>query len=188
LTLLTLSHLSKSYAGVTALKSASLQITGGEVHALMGENGAGKSTLIKILAGIVRPDNGTIQIDNRELVIADANDAEKAGFRFIHQELNIVQQVSVAENIFIGRPYPLRLGIFIDWSELNRLARETLLLLNISHIDPAQKMARLSLGDQMLVKIASAFLDQGGVALISMSWMSRLRPSQAKNPNVFSTS
>ena len=164
MTILTLSNLSKTYAGVPALKDVSLQISGGEVHALMGENGAGKSTLIKILAGVVRSDAGTISLDDRELLIADANDAENAGFRFIHQELNIVPQVSVAENIFIGRSYPVRLGLFVDWSELNRLARETLSLLDIRHIDPAQKMARLSLGDQMLVKIASAFLEHGGVA------------------------
>ncbi len=84
----------------------SLSVAPGEIHALMGENGAGKSTLIKILAGVVRPDQADIAIDGRRVTIDSPNAALAQGLRFIHQELNVVPMLSVAENIFLGRPYP----------------------------------------------------------------------------------
>jgi ABC-type sugar transport system ATPase subunit len=160
--LLDISHLAKAYAGVPALRLASLDVAGGEVHALMGENGAGKSTLIRILAGATHADQGTITIDGKTVTIASPADAAHHGLRFIHQELSVVPHLSVAENIFLGRPYPLWLGFLADWRQLNKRAREALAQLSIDHIDPAIKMARLSTGDQMLVKIAAAFLDEGG--------------------------
>jgi ABC-type sugar transport system ATPase subunit len=130
----------------------------------MGENGAGKSTLIRILAGATRQDGGTISIDGEPVSIENPSKSRRLGLRFIHQELSIIPQLSVAENIFLGRPYPRRLGILADWRELNRRAFEALAALEISHIHPGRKMARLSLGDQMLVKIAAAFLEEDGEA------------------------
>src|SRR5260221_1578745 len=121
MTLLAVENASKSFAGVPALRSASLSIASGEIHALMGENGAGKSTLIQILAGALRADQVTIAIDGRAVAIEDPDAAFHYGLRFLHQELNIVPTLSVAENIFLGRAYPKRLRLFLDWA---RLARE----------------------------------------------------------------
>jgi ABC-type sugar transport system ATPase subunit len=162
--LLDIRHLSKAYAGVPALKDASLSVGRGEVHALMGENGAGKSTLIRILAGATTPDGGEILLDGTAVTIGHPSQSARLGLRFIHQELSIIPELSVAENLFLGRPYPRRLGILADWRALNRRAVEALKALDITTIDPSQKMARLAVGDQMLVKIAAAFLDQGGEA------------------------
>jgi ABC-type sugar transport system ATPase subunit len=160
--LLSLSHIAKAYGGAIALRSASLELPAGEVHALMGENGAGKSTLIKILAGAVAPDAGEIRIDGERVEIAGPDEATALGLRFIHQELNIVPQLSVAENLFLGRAAPRRLGAFVDWPALYKRAAGALAALGIDGIDPRLPAARLSTGDRMLVKIASAFFDDGG--------------------------
>ena len=162
--LLSAGPLSKSYNGVAALDRATLEARAGEVHALMGENGAGKSTLIKILAGVVAADSGTIRIEGREISIATPVDAEKAGLRFVHQELNVVPQLSVAENLFLGRSYPQRLGFLVDWKDMNAQASQALALLGILHIKPGTLMGRLATGDRMLVKIAAAFMAQTGAA------------------------
>ena len=159
--LLTIHHATKSYAGVHALDGASLTLAAGEVHALMGENGAGKSTLIKILAGVVAPDTIEITRNGQPVQIRNAADAFAHGFRFIHQELNVVPQLSVAENLFLGQPYPTRFGALVDWRSLNQAATATLARLGIEHIDPRQRIARLTTGDQMLVKIAGMLLDTG---------------------------
>jgi ABC-type sugar transport system ATPase subunit len=160
--LLSLSGLAKAYGGVPALRHASLELRAGEVHALMGENGAGKSTLIKILAGAVPPDAGEIRIAGELVAIASPADANALGIRFIHQELNIVPQLSVAENLFLSRAVPRRFAGFIDWKRLYARAGEALAELGITGIDPRTAMARLASGDRMLVKIASAFFDDGG--------------------------
>ena len=162
MSLLSLRNVSKSYAGVPALRSVSLSIEPGEVHALMGENGAGKSTLIKVLAGVVPADKAEIAIDGRRIAINGPNAALDHGLQFIHQELNVVPALSVAENLFLGRPYPKRFRSLIDWDRLAAAAKEALARLGISHIDPRQKMARLGVGDQMLVCISAAFLDRAG--------------------------
>jgi len=161
MTLLSVHDLDKSFAGARALAKASLDVRAGEVHALMGENGAGKSTLIKVLAGVVHTDAGVIEIDGAPVSIDTPADAIRLGFRFIHQELSVVPHLSVAENIFLGQDYPRRWGFMIDWDGLNRAAAEVLAGLGIEHIRPFTKMARLTVGDQMLVKIASAFQDVG---------------------------
>jgi ribose transport system ATP-binding protein len=164
MTLFTLENVSKAYEGVHALRSVSLAVAPGEIHALMGENGAGKSTLIKILAGVVRADSADIAIDGRPVTIDSPNSSFRHGLRFIHQELNVVPTVSVAENIFLGRPYPRRLGAFVAWDRLAAEGRRALARIGVSHIDPRRKMARLGFGDRMLVRISSAFLDSGGAA------------------------
>ena len=162
MSLLSLTDVSKAYAGIPALGSVSLTIEPGEIHALMGENGAGKSTLIKILAGVVAPDRAAIAIDDKPVTIESPAAAFRLGLRFIHQEFNVVAALSVAENIFIGRRYPQRAGVFIDWGRLHEAARATLRRLGIAHIDPRQKLGELTLGDQMLVRISSAFLGESG--------------------------
>jgi ABC-type sugar transport system ATPase subunit len=156
---LSVAHLKKSYGGAPALKDASLDVDAGEVLALMGENGAGKSTLIKILAGAVMPDGGVVALDGEPVTIKGPQDAYRRGLRFIHQEMNIVPQLSVAENLFLGRPYPTRAGCIVDWRELHARARVTLDALGVRDIATDMIMARLPIGDRMLVKIASTFLE-----------------------------
>lgn len=151
---------SKTYHGIPALIDVSLQLLGGEVHALIGENGAGKSTLIKLLAGVLSADSIDIRVRGEPATFRDASDAFQAGLRFIHQELNVVPTLSVAENIFLGQPYPSRLRLFVRWAQLSQRAKAVLNQLGVEHISPRQSMARLSPGDQMLVKIASAFVQE----------------------------
>jgi ABC-type sugar transport system ATPase subunit len=158
MSLLSIGHLRKAYGGATALKDASLELLAGETLALMGENGAGKSTLIKILAGAVQPDGGDIRIEGAAASIRSPEEAHRRGLRFIHQELNVVAGLSVAENIFLGRVYPRRLG-FVDWGALNARASAALATLGVDHLSPKTIVAKLPVGDRMLVRIAAAFLE-----------------------------
>lgn len=156
--LLEITKLRKSYGGAIALRDASLTVNAGETLALMGENGAGKSTLIKILAGAVTPDGGEIRLGGRPAEFASPRDAYRRGLRFIHQELNVAPAMSVAENVFLGRDYPTRLGL-VNWRALNAQTRACLAALGVDHISPVTRVSRLSVGDRMLTKIAAAFLD-----------------------------
>jgi ribose transport system ATP-binding protein len=106
-------RVSKSFAGVKALYDVDFDLRHGEVHALMGENGAGKSTLMKILAGVHTDYDGAITIEGRSVTFAGVRDAEEAGVAIIHQELNLVPELSVVDNIFLGRE-PLIAGLLID--------------------------------------------------------------------------
>ncbi len=156
--LLRIAQASKHYNGIPALVDVSLDLWGGEVHALMGENGAGKSTLIKLLAGVLIADSMQVTLRGQPVTIHHAQAAFELGLRFIHQELNVVPQVSVAENIFLSQRYPKWGGIFVNWRQLNRSAQALLDQFGITHIQPQTLMARLSTGDQMLIKILSAFV------------------------------
>ncbi len=155
---LSLIGLSKSYGGLPALRDVTLHLAAGRAHALMGENGAGKSTLIKLVAGVVRPDAMTVKRDGEAIAIASPADATRAGFRVIHQELNIVPQLSVAENILLGRPAPRKLGILVDWGRLADRARAALEYLGAGHIDVTVQAGDLPTGDRMLTRIASALV------------------------------
>ncbi|WP_108485356.1 sugar ABC transporter ATP-binding protein [Oceaniglobus ichthyenteri] len=159
---LTFSNMSKAYGGVPALADVTLHLAGGRVHALMGENGAGKSTLIKLIAGVVRADSLTVIKDGQTLPLTNAQDAQDAGFRFIHQELNIVPQVSVAENILLGRALPRRFGVAVDWADLRAQARAALKFLGATHIDVRALAGDLPAGDKMMMKIAAALVAAQG--------------------------
>lgn len=153
--ILSIRHLHKSFGGAPALSDVSLDLEGGEIHALMGENGAGKSTLIRILAGVTLADRVEARLDGTPLALGSPTEAERAGFRFVHQELNIVPSLSVAENIFLGHSMPHRLGVTVDWRQLNSCAAEALARFGMRHIDPRTKAGRLGMGDRMLVRLAS---------------------------------
>lgn len=156
--------LTKRYGAVTVLSDVSMRLEPGRVHALMGENGAGKSTLIKLIAGVVPADALTLRRDGVDLALRSPTDARAAGFRVIHQELNLVSQLSVAENILLGQPIPQRLGLLVDWAELARRARAALAELGVTTLDVAQQAGSLASGDRMLVKIASALVRTEGEA------------------------
>jgi ribose transport system ATP-binding protein len=159
---LTFTGLSKAYGGVPALSDVSLTLTAGRVHALMGENGAGKSTLIKLIAGVVPADSMQVRRDGALVPLRTPSDAAQAGFRFIHQELNTVPQLSVAENVLLGHAAPRRLGLFIDWRRLQARAQAALTALGAGHIDPRLPAGSLGTGDRMLMRIASALVADPG--------------------------
>ncbi|MFG1172856.1 sugar ABC transporter ATP-binding protein [Erwiniaceae bacterium CAU 1747] len=145
--------ISKFFPGVKALSNVSLRVKPGTVHALMGENGAGKSTLMKCLIGIYRPDEGQIRIKGEPVQFTDTLDALRSGISMIHQELNLVPHMTVAENIWLGRE-PMRLG-FVDHGKLNRLTQDLLVKLNI-RLRPDQMVGDLSIASQQMVEIAKA--------------------------------
>jgi ribose transport system ATP-binding protein len=151
---LTLSGLDKSYGSARVLRDVGLTLRGGEVHALMGENGAGKSTLIKVLAGIVDADRMALNIDGAERRLTGPADAAALGLRFVHQELNIVPSLSVAENILLSRRTPRRFGLAVDWAEMRARAADALARFGADHIDPGARAGSLSTGDRMLTVLA----------------------------------
>jgi ribose transport system ATP-binding protein len=156
--------LTKHYGAAPALDDVSLTLRGGSIRALMGENGAGKSTLIRLVAGVVPADRMEVRRDGAAIPLRSAADAARAGFRIIHQELNIVPQLSVAENVLLGHPAPRRLGAFIHWRRLEDRARTALDALGVTHIDPRAQAGDLPVGDRMLTRIASALVADGGAA------------------------
>jgi ribose transport system ATP-binding protein len=149
--LLEVRNISKSYSGVPVLRGVSFDVRRGEVHALVGENGAGKSTLMNLVSGVVRPDGGEMLWDGRIAAPAGPREAQAMGIGFVHQELALVPQLSVAENIFLGR-HPAKRGL-VDYGEMYR--RTTDVMQQLGHaIDPRRPVAELSLAERQLVEIA----------------------------------
>src|SRR5687767_16005688 len=148
-------NITKSFPGVRALDGVSFDLHRGEIHALVGENGAGKSTLIKVLGGVYpHPEyGGEIAIEGVPQRFANVRDAERAGIAVIYQELSLVREMTVGENIFLGRE-PRRMGV-IRWEELYRRARTLLEDLHLA-IDPHTPVRSLGIGQQQLVEIAKA--------------------------------
>ena len=146
--------ITKTFAGVTALDNVSLSIAPGECHGLMGENGAGKSTLGKILAGIYRPDNGTITIDGETKSFSSPADAMRAGVGMVHQELAFCPDLTVAENLCMGN-YPRRMRVFVDRHAMKVAAEKLLAQIGVS-LDVTQPMRMLSTAQEQLVQIAAA--------------------------------
>ncbi len=149
-----LEGISKSFPGVHALSEVSLSLYPGSVTALIGENGAGKSTLVKILTGIYQPDGGTIRVDGEEAHFPTASAAARAGVTAIHQETVLFDELSVAENIFLGHAPRTRLGL-IDWARMNADARKLLDRVGAS-LDPAIRLRDLGIASKHLVAIARA--------------------------------
>ena len=153
--LLEMHDIQKEFPGVRALDGVTFTLETGEFHALVGENGAGKSTLMKVLSGVYPAGefDGRIVIDGRDLSFSGIRDSENAGIAIIFQELSLVKELSVGENIFLGRA-PSRMGV-IDWTELYRQASRLLGELGLS-IDQRAKVGSLGIGQQQLVEIAKA--------------------------------
>ncbi len=151
--LLQIDRISKSFPGVRALESVELEVARGEIVALIGENGAGKSTLMKILAGIHRPDSGGIHVDGRSVELRSPRDAVSQGIAVIHQELELVDTLDVAANIFLGRE-PARYGL-IDFRQMWTNAQCILDRLGLP-ISPRAKISELSLAHRQMVEIARA--------------------------------
>jgi len=146
--------ITKRFGGTTALRDVSFSLVTGECHAITGENGAGKSTLGKILAGIHRPDGGTILIDGQLAEFHSPREARTAGIGMVHQELAFCQDLTVAENLALGR-YPRRFGIFLDHRQMIANARTQLSEIG-PEIDPRTQMADLSIAHRQLVQVAAA--------------------------------
>ncbi|HEY7088488.1 MAG TPA: ATP-binding cassette domain-containing protein, partial [Tepidisphaeraceae bacterium] len=147
--------ISKSFGGVPVLQEVSFDIRAGEIHTLMGENGAGKSTLMKILAGVHRPDGGKIILNDREIHLVSPQAAIREGIALIHQEPLSFPDLSVAENIFLGRGLPHgKLGQ-VDWRAMRARAAELLGSLGV-RLDPKTRMRGLSIADQQMVELAAA--------------------------------
>jgi len=151
--ILTMEGIDKSFPGVHALDHVNLEIKKGEVHALMGENGAGKSTLMKVLTGIYKKDSGEIVYEGKEVEFTSPKEAQDAGIVIVHQELNMLGHLSVAQNIFIGRE-PKK-GGFIDDARMNAEAAKLFEQLKIK-INPKEKMSKLTVGKQQMCEIAKA--------------------------------
>jgi ribose transport system ATP-binding protein len=145
----------KSFPGVHALVDAHFELLPGEVHALVGENGAGKSTLMKVLAGVYTKDAGQVLVKGREAHITSPRSAQDLGVCMIHQELNLMGHLTVAQNIFIGREPRRRISFVLDDREINRKAQELLDLLNLD-LDPKVRVSELTVAKQQMVEIAKA--------------------------------
>ena len=151
---LRLSGISKSFPGVKALSEVSLELYAGQVTALVGENGAGKSTIVKVLTGIYQPDAGVIEVDGVEMRFASPHAASDAGVTAIHQETVLFDELSVAENIFIGHAPRGRFGL-IDRGAMNAQARALLARIG-ADLDPNVKLRDLGIASKHLVAIARA--------------------------------
>ncbi len=173
-TILKMTNISKSFSGVQALKNAALELRAGEVLSLMGENGAGKSTLMKILTGIIQKDSGEVELFGQKVDFQSVKDSQEMGISIIHQELNMMKDLTVAQNIFIGREF-IKLGVFIDDSRMQQEAKKLLDYVGVK-ISPAERLGNLTVGKQQMVEIAKAIsfnsklliLDEPTAALTSV--------------------
>lgn len=152
---LSMKEIDKRFAGVHALKGVDLELREGEIHALVGENGAGKSTLMKALTGIFPKDSGEIHYMGKLFNPRGPKDALDAGIAIVHQELNMMEHLSVAQNLFIGRETTKGRGWFLDEKAQNKRASDLFKRLNMG-IDPEEKMSNLTVGKQQMVEIAKA--------------------------------
>lgn len=154
----------KSFGGNAVLKEAGFLLDHGEIHALMGENGAEKSTLMKILTGVYTKDAGQVIVDGQEVCYKNPQEAEKAGIVFIHQELNVLFDLTVEENMFLGKEIHGRFGV-CDKKAMRAEVRKILDRLGVS-IDPQQRMSELSVGQQQMIEIAKALMVDAKVIIM----------------------
>jgi ribose transport system ATP-binding protein len=175
--LLVAAGVSKHFGGIAALADVGFDLRQGEIHALMGENGAGKSTLMKIIAGVYSAYDGHILLDGEPVRFDSVRGAEAQGIAIIHQELNLVPELSIADNIFLGRE-PRIAGLIVDRKRSRAAARELLKRLGIE-LDPDARVGGLRVGEQQLVEIAKA-LSISARILIMDEPTSALSPSECE--------
>ena len=159
---LRLTGLTKVYPGVRALDNVSLEVHPGEVYALIGENGAGKSTLLNILSGVIQPDEGTIEIDGQAVKIRTPLDAREARIAMIHQELKHVPELTVAQNMFLGRPMKRLGGLLVNQHAQQQKAAVVLADIDTS-INPATRMRELTVAQRQMVEIGRALLEDARI-------------------------
>ena len=161
--ILELKHISKYYPGVAALNDVSLSVRRGEIHALIGENGAGKSTLIKACSGAIEPSGGEIIVNGKSFKSMTPKISEENGIGVIYQEFNLVGDLTVAENIFLGRA--IRKGIRVDFSSMEKEAKKILDSLHMK-ISPSALVKNLTVGYQQMVEIAKAMSQKAGILIM----------------------
>ncbi|AQM70476.1 Ribose import ATP-binding protein RbsA [Vibrio campbellii] len=162
--ILQLSDIEKAFPGVKALDKASLNVYPGRVMALMGENGAGKSTLMKVLTGIYHMDAGSIKYQGQPAAFRGPRDSQEAGISIIHQELNLIPELTIAENIYLGREFTGAMGR-IQWGKMYEEADKLLQRLNVKHSSKTL-LGDLSLGEQQMVEIAKALSFESKVIIM----------------------
>ncbi|HLY28871.1 MAG TPA: sugar ABC transporter ATP-binding protein [Aggregatilineales bacterium] len=165
MTLLEIRALSKSFAGVPALRHVNLDVAAGEVHALVGENGAGKSTLIKLIGGVYERDSGTILFNDQVISYASPQEAKAAGIHTLHQEFNLLPGATVAENVFLGSEPKLPYLPFIDWRKMRQQTQDILDLLGLE-ISPDTLVRDLSVSEQQMVELAKTLHAQPRLLLM----------------------
>ena len=154
----------KAFGGNKVLRNAGFTINNGEIHALVGENGAGKSTLMKILTGVYTKDAGTVIVDGKEVSYKNPKEAEEAGIVFIHQELNVLFDLTVEENMFMGKEITNRFGV-CDTKAMRNEVNSVLDRLGV-RINPNTRMDRLSIGQQQMIEIAKALMIDAKVIIM----------------------
>ena len=158
-----LRNISKSFGGITALKSVTLKVMPGEIHALIGENGAGKSTLMKVLSGACTRDAGQVFIDGTEVSIRNTHDSRKLGIGIIYQEFSLVPELTVAENVFLNQLGEK--GMWMQWGSMKKQAAAIIHSLGFS-IDPSVRAGSLSTAGQQIVEIAKALSENVKVLIL----------------------
>ena len=176
---LSIAGATKTYPGIVALDDVTFQVAPGETHGLLGENGAGKSTMLNILSGVRAGDAGTIAVDGTTVPIRTPLDARAAGIAMIHQELQLVPELTVAQNIFLGRPMTSLGGTIVKRREQERRAREVLASLDPT-INPKVKINTLKVAQQQIVEIARALIDQAKIIAMDEP-TSSLTPAEFEN-------
>ncbi len=162
--LLELTGISKSFGGVQALRNVDFSLRAGEIHGLVGENGAGKSTLMKIIAGVHHDFQGAMRLNGKQVRFRSARDALHAGVGMVHQELSIVPDLTVAENVFLGKQ-PVKAGGVIDWRRMVSEAREQLTGLGIV-VDPKTLIGALPIGQQQLIELARVLFSGARIIIL----------------------
>lgn len=157
-------NIHKAFGKNTVLSGVSFDLVTGEVHALMGENGAGKSTLMNLLTGLYSLDQGTIQIDGKETAFKNPKEAEQHGIAFIHQELNIWPDMTVLENLFIGKEIYTKLGL-LDTKKMKTLAQTQLDRLSVN-LSLEQEAGSCSVGQKQMIEIAKALMTDAKVIIM----------------------
>ncbi|MEH0296144.1 sugar ABC transporter ATP-binding protein [Agrobacterium sp. CCNWLW71] len=168
--------ITKEFTSVKALSNVSFDVMPGEIHALLGENGAGKSTLLRILSGVFRPTQGEVYVDGAEIQFKRPENARAAGIAMIHQELQQVPNLTVAQNMYLGHPIKMAGGLLVDRREQERRAAEALAMIDPS-INPSQPIKSLKVAQRQIVEIARALLDNAKIIAMDEP-TSSLTPSE----------